>query len=257
MAKPQDIKQGCGGCLVFVVLIGIAIYFAGSAREERAAAEKQRRALLTPEQQAAEDKAQQEAEEKTKVETQFELRKAEVQMISEDYVRKFLKHPNDASFGFWSIPKITWNQGRDTFFVSSTVKAKNDLGLELTYDWATIVTLDENTWKLVSCQIGDDVVYVNQDIANKLEVKKILSEQAALVAERKAKADAKRQHQAEIEKTYWRTWTSAGGKHTTEAKYSGVSSGVVTLTKKDGTVSKVPIEKLSESDRDWIKNHPR
>ena len=103
-----------------------------------------------------------------------ELRKlqARAENVSKKYVRKFLKHPDDASFGFWSVPEIKCNAGRDTFFVSSTVKAKNDFGAELTYRWATIVFLDGGAWKLVSCVIDDKEVYEDKALLARLAARK-------------------------------------------------------------------------------------
>jgi hypothetical protein len=52
-----------------------------------------------------------------------------------------------------------------------------------------------------------------------------------------------------------RTWTDSTGKHKVEAAYGGVMSGVVKLIKVDGTTIKVPLEKLSEKDQNWITDN--
>lgn len=51
----------------------------------------------------------------------------------------------------------------------------------------------------------------------------------------------------------YRTWTDSTGKHTAEAKYSGIALGKVLLRNKDGKTIKVPLERLSEEDQEWIK----
>ena len=86
-------------------------------------------------------------------------READAVQVSKDYVRAFLKHPDDAEFGIWDMPEIRKNPAGTTFYVSSKVKAKNDFGGLLTYRWATIVTWDGITWKLVSCAIDDKIMY--------------------------------------------------------------------------------------------------
>ena len=52
----------------------------------------------------------------------------------------------------------------------------------------------------------------------------------------------------------WHTWTSADGKFTIEAKFITLIGGVIHLEKSDGTVIKVPVEKLSDNDMLWVKN---
>jgi hypothetical protein len=51
----------------------------------------------------------------------------------------------------------------------------------------------------------------------------------------------------------YRIWTDSTGKHTIEAKYSGISRGKVLLKKKDGKTIKVPLEKMSEEDQEWLE----
>ncbi len=50
-----------------------------------------------------------------------------------------------------------------------------------------------------------------------------------------------------------RTWTSADGKFHTEAEFVSLTAGVVTLRKTDGSTIRVPLERLSEEDREWIE----
>ena len=51
-----------------------------------------------------------------------------------------------------------------------------------------------------------------------------------------------------------RTWTSADGKFTVQAEFAGSDpSGEVTLKLADGKTVKVPFDKLSETDKEWIR----
>jgi hypothetical protein len=50
----------------------------------------------------------------------------------------------------------------------------------------------------------------------------------------------------------WRTWTSADGKYTVEAKFRGAAAGTVRLEKRDGKIIELKREKLSENDQKWL-----
>lgn len=52
----------------------------------------------------------------------------------------------------------------------------------------------------------------------------------------------------------WRTWKSADGKFSVEAKYRGTAEGKVKLEKKDGKTIQIEPEKLSADDLAWIRN---
>jgi len=77
-----------------------------------------------------------------------------------------------------------------------------------------------------------------------------LAAERARQAEERRKAEEKRR--AEEEAAKWRTWTDSTGKYSVEAKFSGVAFGTVKLIKRDGTVVKLPLERLSEEDQNWI-----
>ena len=51
--------------------------------------------------------------------------------------------------------------------------------------------------------------------------------------------------------------TDASGEHKIDAKFGGMVSGTVKLTKRDGSTSKVPLEKLSDEDKAWIENRSK
>ena len=49
-----------------------------------------------------------------------------------------------------------------------------------------------------------------------------------------------------------RTWTDASGQFSVEAKCLGIADGKVRLLKKDGEIVSIPLEKLSQSDREFL-----
>jgi hypothetical protein len=68
-----------------------------------------------------------------------------------------------------------------------------------------------------------------------------------------AKAKAIRDQKAEQDRAArTRTWTDAAGKYSVVAEFSGMSSDVVLLRKADGKTIKIPLDKLSDADREWI-----
>lgn len=69
-------------------------------------------------------------------------------------------------------------------------------------------------------------------------------------AEEKAEAD----RQAAIEEAKWHTWTDSTGEFKTKAMFGGMAGGKVKLIKKDGSTVQMPLEKLSDEDRRWIKS---
>ena len=85
--------------------------------------------------------------------------------------------------------------------------------------------------------------------------------------ERQAKEDAaqkrQKEKQAELdrnaaaEKALWRVWTDASGTHTMEARFKSMIGDQVKLLKRDGTQISVPLEKLSEEDREWIRDRKK
>lgn len=50
-----------------------------------------------------------------------------------------------------------------------------------------------------------------------------------------------------------RTWTDNTGDYKVEAEFHGYASGTVTLKKADGQLVKLPMERLSQSDQEWIR----
>ncbi len=52
---------------------------------------------------------------------------------------------------------------------------------------------------------------------------------------------------------FTRTWTDSTGKHTVEGEFVDLKDGTVRLKKEDGKTITIPIETLSEADRDFVK----
>jgi len=74
--------------------------------------------------------------------------------------------------------------------------------------------------------------------------------------QRAAEEMAKKERKAATEAAKWHTWTDLKGR-TIEAKFTGMMAGNVKLTKRDGTVLTLPLEKLSDEDQEWIKNRKK
>ena len=50
----------------------------------------------------------------------------------------------------------------------------------------------------------------------------------------------------------YRTWSDASGAHTIKARFGGSINETVTLIKEDGSKVSLPLDKLSEQDRQWL-----
>jgi SLA1 homology domain 1, SHD1 len=249
--------KGCAkNFLAAIVLVVIAVIWITSCNR----AETERRAKLTPEERKAEDGAASKKKADDEKASQRDDLNASASVMAKDYVLKFLKHPDDASFGLWSVPEVRTNEDQSVFYVESTVKAKNDFGGELTYRWAVILRRVQdsqaNQWTLVSCAIDDKIVYADAQAADQLQrgkaSKELEEQQVANKARAEAKAEAERIKRMEIDERKWRTWTSNDAKHSTDAKFDGLTSGTVKLIKRDGSSVKVPLDKLSDADQKFI-----
>lgn len=81
---------------------------------------------------------------------------------------------------------------------------------------------------------------------------KLEADQEALRKATIERAEAEKEHKEAIEAAKWRTWSDTSGNHKTEAKFSGLLAGKVKLTKRDGSSIQVPLDQLSDEDREWI-----
>lgn len=242
-------RKGCGRlALGTLLLFGLMIWGLSGCVEhssEASHAEEQRRASLTPEQRADED-------EKAALERRRSSREADVWLASQEYVRRFLKFPDDADFGFWTMPNVKSNEAGDVFYVSSTVKAKNELGAQLTYRWLTIIAFEGNAGQLVACDIDGVRVYEDEELAAAIKRRERSTpapekpdneETAAHAAQREAAAEAAR----------WRTWTSANRKYSVHAKFIKAMMGTVTLEKEDGSTGEVKLDRLCKEDQEFVR----
>ena len=69
---------------------------------------------------------------------------------------------------------------------------------------------------------------------------------------RKAR-EAEEQRKANAEKARWHTWSDSDGTSQFEARVIGIINGNVVLKRQDGTVTRVPLEKLSSDDQEWLE----
>jgi hypothetical protein len=144
----------CGGCVTGCIVISI------NAEKQEAA----RRAALTPEERQAEDNAK--AAKKAAEEKQQKSRKRKVEAsdTATEYLRKFLKHPHNASIDPQPTDDIVEFERSDgvTFYtVAGNVDAKNDFGAELTYDYVVTLSLRSNTWTLERITLDKKIIYDN------------------------------------------------------------------------------------------------
>jgi len=87
--------------------------------------------------------------------------------------------------------------------------------------------------------------------------KKLKSADKPKVEAAKVNEKAEAQRKAAAEAAEWHTWKDASGKHEIEAKFGGMISGNVKLTKKDGSIIRIPLEKLSDDDQKWIEDRKK
>ncbi len=79
------------------------------------------------------------------------------------------------------------------------------------------------------------------------------------VAERKqaaAKAAELQRRKEAVEAAKWHDWKTMDGKYALHAKFISANPDVVKLEKEDGVVIEVPLKRLSQSDRDFIRRRP-
>lgn len=92
----------------------------------------------------------------------------------------------------------------------------------------------------------------------RLVSKEKLAEMEAKAAAGEAEAERKRKEaEAAKEAKSWRTWTTADGKFTVEAKLVSIGFGKARLEKRDGTTVDVKPDVLSPEDQDFIEEWKR
>lgn len=244
---------GCGSRIAAILLLcglaGIGIYSCDKNRQAGRFVEQQRRDALTPEQRTAEDKTAAETKAAEEKGARTERLKIEAGEACEGYVRDSLKFPDDASFP-WLGCDVTANSEGDVFACEGKVTAKNGFGAALTYRFAAIVYLDGDTWRLVHLTINGATVADRPELVAAIKAKHSGDGTSNTEQASRANHSEKKPPRPKAE---YRTWTDASGEHKIDAKYSGMVLQVVKLIRRDGTVVKVPLEKLSEEDRQWIQ----
>jgi uncharacterized cupin superfamily protein len=80
-----------------------------------------------------------------------------------------------------------------------------------------------------------------------------VARKASHLAAEKAKQDAIKAAKKRLEDAKRRSWTSADGKFTVDAKFVSLISGVATLERDDGQQIKVGLDRLSDDDQDFIR----
>ena len=140
----------------------------------------------------------------------------------------------------WEKSRVSSTPDGNAFYVVG--KGEKD-GVSVA--WETCVCLDAGKWKTIALSINGNNVFFDKELQARF-VKTEVNKAKGLLAE----TERKRKEAAETAK--WRTWTSADGVHTIDAKFVKLAGGMVSLEKRDGTAIEVPKEKLSEDDIDWI-----
>ncbi len=206
--------------------------------------------------QQQEDRTEQEEEQKRKSqERQIQAREYRAECSIEQTIRDNLKCPSGASIETLSARH---NDDGTQWSLKGTVAARNSFNAPLTQSWEATLRMgqDESEWDVLTLRIGEEVEYVSPKVAGLLaEQEQKANAEAARRRESQRKEEQERK--AAIEKAKWRTWTSADGSYTMEAKYSGVAFGKVTLIKQDGSKVQVPLDKLSDEDQEWIASRKR
>ena len=170
---------------------------------------------------------------------------------------------------------MTYDQVRCILGPASEELASSRIGQGTEFDVQTVMLCWKGTWG-ANCNVtfqngrvvakaqfglkrGEPTPDLESQAAER--ARKVLEERKEAEAERaKAKAEHARieaQRKAAAEAAKWRTWTDSTGTHTIEAKFDGIALGNVKLVKKDGTAIRVPLEKLSQEDQEWIVNRTK
>ena len=129
--------------------------------KQRVAEEEEARYIAREREEAQKEIARERQEEEERERTRRNLSMAEIEAKTD--VKFCLTHPYDANF-----PEKVLGEpiGRDVYYFSSKVKAKNDLGGEHTHDWSAIVVGGHRT---VYIRIDSEVVQLKKDLLPDLD----------------------------------------------------------------------------------------
>jgi hypothetical protein len=87
---------------------------------------------------------------------------------------------------------------------------------------------------------------------NSVDWREVAKLQARRVVELKAEAIAQAKAKAEDSKKPFRTWQDSSGQFSIEARFTSFAAGVLKITTDDSREIEVPLEKLSEADREYV-----
>jgi hypothetical protein len=107
-------------------------------------------------------------------------------------------------------------------------------------------------------EASDERAAAEQKAATEAAAIERRAEQARKAAKRKEveqRSEAGRR--AAIEEAKYRTWTDSTGDFETKAVFGGVAGGLVKLIKRDGSIVRVPLARLSTNDQNWIESRKR
>lgn len=164
-----------------------------------------------------------------------------VTKLAEDAVKQCLKWPHDAAFNWF--PTTTFNAERTAASVLGTVAAKNSFGASLTHDYGVTMVLENGGWLVDMIQVGNEVTYKRPQ----------KTESTPSFTDHVKKKLIKTVPPKEKPIPEMRIWTDATGEHTIDAEFVSLTAGKVKLRKADGTITTLPLDKLSGDDQAWIK----
>lgn len=96
-------------------------------------------------------------------------RKLEAQQQAEKFVSQRLKHPLDAEFSGTEV--TTTSRDGLTFVLQGKVRAKNDLGGQLTHRWEAVVSLEGDTWHLAACELDGKSIFSDQKLLDAIKAR--------------------------------------------------------------------------------------
>lgn len=154
------------------------------------------------------------------------------------------------------------SDGGPIWEVTGTLKFHDESGTQQTDAYSLYaVSLGEGKWKAARLKVGDRVTDFDEALLRTMagEVKQLAEEQKREreMAERQAEIERRTAERARKREQSFRTWTDATGQFKIEARMAGYIDGQVTLEKRDGSETVLPIEKLSAADQQFILSKGR
>ena len=163
-----------------------------------------------------------------------------------------LRSPTSAEYP-WDLVRSRIMCDTDDYFgcvVTGVVDADNAFGAKVREPWKVVVVLDRTNenWVPIFVSLSDQLVFGSLKAVEELE-------QMAAATEPEAGLEpppAKERPEPEL-----RTWTDDTGQFQLEARFVSATMGRIKLRKEDGSEISLPMERLSESDREWLRKRAR